>query len=134
MNKDVAVKWFKQAVHDLEMAEKNITIEGYDIAAFLIHQAVEKLLKSIIALRGMKIPKIHYLDELGRILHLPESMLQDLMDFVPDYMFARYPDIAEHVPYEEYDEEIVKAKLKHAKSIFKNLEKYYAELKEKDDE
>jgi len=31
MNKEIAFKWFKQALHDLEMAERNIDIEGYDI-------------------------------------------------------------------------------------------------------
>jgi len=36
----IARKWIKQALHDLEMAHKNISIEGYDIAAFLSHQAV----------------------------------------------------------------------------------------------
>ena len=34
MNKDIAEKWYKQALHDLEMAEKNISIQGYDISAF----------------------------------------------------------------------------------------------------
>ena len=31
MNKEIAFKWFKQALHDLEIAERNIDIEGYDI-------------------------------------------------------------------------------------------------------
>ena len=44
--KETAKKWYKQALHDLVIAEKNITIEGYDVAAFLSHQAVEKLLKA----------------------------------------------------------------------------------------
>jgi DHA2 family multidrug resistance protein len=30
-----------QALHDLDMAEKNLSISGYDVAAFLSHQAVE---------------------------------------------------------------------------------------------
>jgi HEPN domain-containing protein len=37
MSKEIAKKWFKQAQHDLEMAEKNMGIEGYDIASFLAH-------------------------------------------------------------------------------------------------
>jgi hypothetical protein len=31
MNKDIAFKWLKPELHDLEMAERNIAIEGYDI-------------------------------------------------------------------------------------------------------
>ena len=65
MNKEIALKWLKQAKHDLEIAEKNISIGGYDIAAFLSHQSIEKLLKSIFALEGKKIPKIHYIEDLG---------------------------------------------------------------------
>ena len=60
MNKEIGKNWLKQALHDLEIAEKNIDIEGYDIAAFLAHQSVEKLLKSIFGFQGKKIPKIHY--------------------------------------------------------------------------
>lgn len=31
MNREIAFKWLKQALHDLEMAERNIGIMGYDI-------------------------------------------------------------------------------------------------------
>ena len=48
----IARKWIKQALHDLEMADKNISIEGYDIAAFLSHQAVEKLFKGLNSTKG----------------------------------------------------------------------------------
>lgn len=52
-----ARKWLKQAKHDLIMAKKNIEIEGYDISAFLSHQAVEKLLKSLMIMKKNKLPK-----------------------------------------------------------------------------
>ncbi len=29
MNSEIAFKWFKQALHDLEMAKRNVDIEGY---------------------------------------------------------------------------------------------------------
>jgi len=50
--KEIARKWYRQAVHELEMAEKNIEIGGYDISAFLSHQSVEKLLKAGFILEG----------------------------------------------------------------------------------
>jgi len=28
MSKEIALKWYKQALHDLQMAEKNISIKG----------------------------------------------------------------------------------------------------------
>jgi len=95
MNKEIALKWFKQAKHDLEIAEKNISIGGYDIAAFLSHQSIEKLLKSIFALEGKKIPKIHYIEDLGKRLNLSNQILDKVIDLTGDYTIARYPDVTE---------------------------------------
>ncbi|NHI94995.1 MAG: HEPN domain-containing protein [Candidatus Lokiarchaeota archaeon] len=86
MNKDIVLKWYKQACHDLEMAEKNISIKGYDISAFLAHQAIEKLFKALLAMRNETIPKIHYIDELARRLSLSNDIIEDVMDLTPDYM------------------------------------------------
>lgn len=51
MNRAAAAKWLKQALHDLDMAGKNVGIGGYDTAAFLAHQSVEKLLAGSCGLR-----------------------------------------------------------------------------------
>ena len=49
-------------------------------------------------------------------------------------MFARYPDMAEKVPYEQYDEKIANNKVEKAKKIFKALKKKYSfVIKNKDD-
>jgi len=122
-NKATALKWYKQAVHDIDLAEKNIQIKGYDVSAFLSQQAVEKLLKAIILLNGKSNPKTHYIDELAKILKLPEDIVLDVMDLTGDYMFSRYPDIGDKVPYEEYDEEIALEKVEKAKNIFLKLKK-----------
>jgi len=37
---------------------KKIGIGGYDVSAFLAHQSVEKLLKSVFAIKGRKVPKL----------------------------------------------------------------------------
>lgn len=127
MNKEIGKKWLKQALHDLEIAEKNIDIEGYDVAAFLAHQSVEKLLKSIFGFQGKKIPKIHYIDELGQKLGLSDDILEDIIDLTSDYLFARYPDMSDNVPFEHYNKTIAKSKIEKAKSIFKALEDKYIE-------
>lgn len=132
MNKEIAKKWFRQAFHELEMAEKNIKIEGYDIAAFLAHQAVEKLLKSIFAVQGKKIPRIHYIDELAQKLNLPDEIINEVMDLTSDYMFARYPDVSEKVPFEEYDLKIANKKVNCAKNVFEKLKEYYEEIEQND--
>lgn len=130
MNRDIGRKWLKQALHDLEMAEKNIAIEGYDIAAFLAHQAVEKLLKAIFALEDKKIPRIHYIDELAQELKVADEVITHIFELTADYTLARYPDVSEDVPYEQYDEAIAKEKVESAKRIFELLQKRYEILAE----
>ena len=133
MNTEMAQKWFRQAKHDLLMAEKNIAIEGYDVASFLAQQSVEKLLKSIFALEGKEIPRIHFIDDLSRQLGLPEEILDDVLDLTADHTLSRYPDVANHVPYEEYDEEIAQEKIDKAKRIFERLRERYGELETYDE-
>lgn len=130
LTKDVAVKWLKQALHDLEIAKKNVAIGGYDTAAFLAHQAVEKLLKSLFAHKGQKIPRIHYIDVLARRLGVFETVAEEIIDINADYTFARYPDVGENVPYEEYNEEIAAEKVAKAERIFTLLKDDYKELLE----
>ena len=112
------------------MAEKNIGIEGYDIAAFLAHQAVEKLLKAIFALEDKKIPRIHYIDELAQELKVADEVITRIFELTADYTLARYPDVSEDVPYEQYDEAIAKEKVESAKRIFELLQKRYEILAE----
>lgn len=107
------------------MAEKNIDIGGYDVSAFLCQQAVEKLLKSIFALQDRPIRKTHYIDELAKELELSQEIIDRVIELTPDYTISRYPDIGEIVPYEEYDDEIAKEKVKIAKEIFDILTKQY---------
>jgi len=123
-----AKKWFKQALHDLKMARKNISIEGYDIAAFLAHQSIEKLLKSIIILRKNKLPKTHLIDDLAREIGLSEQLTDLINELTIDYTFSRYPDISNSVPFEEYNEKIADEKVKNAERIFKKLKKEYEVL------
>ncbi|MGQ9778057.1 MAG: HEPN domain-containing protein [Thermodesulfobacteriota bacterium] len=123
--KEIAKKWLKQALHDLRMAEKNIEIEGYDVASFLAHQAVEKLLKAIFALEGKRIPKTHYIDDLAQELNVPAEVKSELLTIIPDYTLARYPDVSEETPYEQYNEKIAREKVASAKRIFELLKDRY---------
>lgn len=130
MSKEIALKWYKQALHDLQMAEKNISIKGYDVAAFLAHQSVEKLMKSTFAYQGKRIPKTHYIDELARELEFEEDIIDEILELTVDYTFARYPDVSQNIPYKEYDVEIAKDKVERAKKIFHEVKKKCWELKD----
>lgn len=119
--KQASVKWLRQAKHDLEMAGKNLEIGGFDIAAFLSHQAVEKLLKAIIISDGGKPPRTHYLDELAVAAGMPE-IGDDVIELTEDYMISRYPDVSEDAPFEEYDRNIASEKVLIATGIFLKAE------------
>jgi HEPN domain-containing protein len=61
----------------IEIAERNISIGGYDVAAFLAHQSV------------MKVPKTHYIDELTKELNLEKELTDAISDLTVDYIFSR---------------------------------------------
>lgn len=118
-----ADRLIRQARRDLENARKNITIGAYDVAAFLSHQAVEKYLKGAwIELKRVRPPATHYLKELGEGLDVPTPLISHLLFLNPDYTVARYPDAANGVPYELYDEPTAHAKVAAAAEIAQWIE------------
>ena len=122
MRKD-AERLILQARRDLENARKNIGIGAYEVAAFLSHQAVEKYLKAAwIELKRARPPATHYLKELGDGLDMEEPLLTKLLYLNPDYTIARYPDAANGVPYELYDEPTASAKVQAAEEIARWIE------------
>ncbi len=103
--------WYAQAMRDLEMARRNLAIEGYYVAAFLAQQAVEKLLKAAHVLEGKRVPRTHYIDELARALNVPLEVYRSLLSLVSDYVMARYPDALGDVPYAYYTEAMARQKV-----------------------
>ncbi len=110
--------WIKQALKDLEMAEKNFEIGGYYITAFLCHQSVEKGLKALYIVKFKRMPeKMHSLIALGREVEIPEEYFHILREMTPDFIISRYPDVIGEVPYEVYDKETAKERLENAKKV-----------------
>jgi HEPN domain-containing protein len=123
MRKD-AERLLLQARRDLENAGKNIGIGAYEVAAFLSHQGVEKFLKAAwIVRRQTRPPVSHYLKELGAGLGVPDALQAKLAYLNPDYTVARYPDAANGVPYELYDEETARAKVAAAREVAEWIER-----------
>src|SRR5262245_57226595 len=109
---------FRQADRDLLNARKNVTIEAYEVAAFLAEQAVEKYLKGTWPMvRKQPAPHTHSLTELGDGLGVPADLRRHLADLTQDYTVSRYPDAANGVPYELYDCDTVRAKLERAEAV-----------------
>ena len=134
MTIEVARKWYKQAAHDLDMAGKNTEIKGYDVAAFLAHQAVEKLLKALIALEEKRIPRTHHIDELAQHLNLSDEIMSHVLSLTADYTLARYPDVSDEVPYEQYDRGIALERIESARRVFELLRDACRVLLERDNE
>lgn len=112
-----------QARRDLENARKNIGIAAYEVAAFLAHQSVEKYLKGAwLERKRARPPATHYLRELGAGLGIPKPLLGNLNYLNPDYTIARYPDAANGIPYELYDEPIARAKVRAAAAVARWVE------------
>ena len=120
--------WWKQSLKDLEAAEKNLQIGLYYVSAFLSQQSVEKALKALYIHKLKSIPEpSHSLVHLGKKVGIPKEFESHLRKLTPDFVISRYPDAAQAVPYELYDEEIAKEKLEIARSVVawvkKELEK-----------
>ncbi len=108
----------KQADRDLDNARKNLTIRAYEVAAFLAQQAVEKYLKGAWVLTKKEpAPHTHALTELGDGLGVPTDLRRHLADLTPDYTVSRYPDAANAVPYELYDESTARTKIQNAEAV-----------------
>ena len=108
----------KQADRDLENARKNIGIQAYEVAAFLAQQAVEKYLKGAwIVARKEPAPHTHALTEIGDGVGVPANLRRHLADLTSDYTVSRYPDAANAVPYEIYDESTARSKVENAEAV-----------------
>jgi HEPN domain-containing protein len=112
----------RQADRDLENARKSISIEAYEVSAFLAQQAVEKYLKALwVLLKKEPAPHTHSLTELGDALGVPAPLRRHLADLTPDYTVSRYPNAANAVPYELYDEPAARAKIARAGEVIQWL-------------
>jgi len=108
----------KQADRDLENARKNLTIQAFEVAAFLAQQAVEKYLKGAwVVTKKEPAPHTHALTELGDGLGVPAELRRHLADLTPDYTISRYPDAANAVPYELYDVSTARTKVENAATV-----------------
>jgi len=110
------------------MAERNLSIEGYDVSAFLAHQAVEKLLKSILILEAKAFPRTHKLETLVPLLNISTELADKILDLTEDYTISRYPDLSVEIPYLQYDKKTAARKVAIAKEDFDALRGRYKNL------
>jgi len=92
--KEEVQNWWKQALLDLESAEKTFKIKIYYISAFLAQQAVEKALKAFLIKKTGYFPRIHDIVELSRKAEAPLEIVELCALINPAYTATRYPDVA----------------------------------------
>jgi HEPN domain-containing protein len=97
--------WTKQAAHDLEMAKSNRQNGFHDGCAVMCQQSAEKYLKSLyMKVHVQTPPRTHRCDQLAAMLGAPKNVITAAAMLESDYLKARYPDVAQGVPFEFFND------------------------------
>jgi HEPN domain-containing protein len=95
----VVSHWSERAQYDLETANVMLDTKRYLYVAYMCQQAIEKLLKAIIAQQGKENMPIHNLNRLAEIADVASEMdagkLEFLAELTPYSIEARYGDFKE---------------------------------------
>lgn len=92
--RQISKEWLGYARNDLKNAVILFENKSYKDCIWYCHQAIEKLLKAIIANQGKRVRKIHDLVELWEEVNVPhnESISKFLEELNPYYIPTRYPE------------------------------------------
>ena len=104
-------------MEDLKTAR---TLRGTDrhyATVFFSQQAAEKALKALHIERRRASARTHNLSRLANVLKAPAAVLKSARELTPDYLTTRYPDAANGIPAEIYDEDIAVRHLSYAQEI-----------------
>lgn len=129
MSKDLIKKWLQFAKADLEAAEILVlspkSHHSYQLAVLHCHQAIEKILKTIIVAKNKTPKRVHDLLILAKdtgIVFEKETM-QYIKKLNPHYQLPRYPDIFYKGPVLKYTKELAKYHFNQTRKLFLWLEK-----------
>ncbi len=93
--------WVERAEYDLETAKAMLDAGRYLYVAYMCQQAVEKLLKAIIAQQGKENLPIHNLNRLAEIAGIRNDLSAEqfnlLAELTPYSIEARYGDYKENL-------------------------------------
>lgn len=97
-NREIARQWLAKANSDLLNADNNLEADNipFDTVCFHCQQAAEKMLKALLASRGMEYPFTHdlllLLENVLKINSDAEKLRDDLAILMPYAVEIRYPD------------------------------------------
>lgn len=93
-------KWAERAVYDLDTARAMLESKRYLYVLFCCQQAVEKMLKAVIAKRSQELPpRLHQLVRLAERAQVPlnEEQADFLRELSTHYIQSRYPEEIEDI-------------------------------------
>jgi HEPN domain-containing protein len=122
MRKEV-FDWLNAAEDDLNTSETLFKQKIFYASAFYSQQASEKALKAVYIFKFKKIFILHNLIGLAKELNAPKEIFSACKKVNPHYIQSRYPDAANAIPAEAYDDEIAEELLEKAKEVFEWSEK-----------
>ena len=116
-----AALWLRQAESDLRKAENDLKTSDWDSAAFWSQQAAEKALKALLLEYG-KTCRIHDLPGIAEIIEeelgvSTSDIAGDLRELTIHYTIARYPNAANALPSELYDERKARELIEKARRV-----------------
>ena len=94
----------RQAEEDAITAQGLIEARRWYASVFFSHQVAEKSLKALYIIDKAELPATHDLVKLCRGLAAPETVLAGARRLNRHYTTTRYPDAANGVPADQYDE------------------------------
>ncbi|MFH1391932.1 MAG: HEPN domain-containing protein [Candidatus Diapherotrites archaeon] len=115
--------WLNAAEDDLHTSEVLLKQGIFYASAFYSQQAAEKALKGIFILKFKKAAIQHNIIGLARDIEAPTEIVSACKKLNPHYIQSRYPDAANALPAESYDEDISEELLEEAKKVFDWSEK-----------
>jgi HEPN domain-containing protein len=91
--------WVERAQYDMETAKAMLECHRYLYVAYMCQQAIEKIIKAIIAQQGKENLPIHNLVRLSEIAQIRDELADDRLNFLagltPYHIEARYGDYKE---------------------------------------
>jgi len=102
MSNSISKEWLKASKIDLDSISYIINVEHLTpVVAFHAQQSVEKALKALLALHNVRIPRVHSLNKLFKLVEddfpLDNFQLIDMLDDL--YIESRYPGDMGLLPY-----------------------------------
>lgn len=124
-----ALLWLEQARRDLEVARHLSSHRDWYASVFWCHEVAEKALEALLIAAG-KPARTHNLLELFRLAGselgiVPPREVERCAKFLnPHYVVARYPDAANGLPHEIYEEDDARRALECAEAILAWVEQH----------